>query len=162
MDFFKIALDFENETENYYRLLADKCISNEGVKNILIFLANDHHKHAQSLVDMENKKCKNILPTEAFKAAKKLFQSMKETKSAFNCNINQVQLYKKALDLVSKKYDFYIDSIDKLSCPDNQSVLKQIAEEERGQKIVLENIIEMIEKPTQWVENAEFYHFDEY
>lgn len=55
-----------------------------------------------------------------------------------------------------------MDSINKLDFPDSKKVLQQIAEEEKQQKVVLENIIEMIERPDNWIENAEFYHFDQY
>lgn len=37
---------------------------------------------------------------------KKLFEEMQKNKETFSCNIDQVRLYKDALKLVSRKYDF--------------------------------------------------------
>ena len=162
MDFLKYSLEMEEETKNYYLELAEKCVSNEGVKNILIMLAGEHDKHSEAFKKMEADTCTGMDNSDSFKAVDKLFKSMKENKATFSCDIDQVELYKKALNLVSKKYEFYNDALQKVDCPDNKAVIKQIAEEEKHQKYVIENIVEMVTRPDVWVENAEFYHFEEY
>ncbi len=162
MEFFETALEMEKETEQYYRSLAEKCVSNTGIRNILNFLAEDHAKHFSNLELMKNDDCGTMAESTSYEEAKKHFSAIQKERDLFKCDIDQLQLYKKALNLVEKKLNFYMDSIDKLDCPDKQSVLKQIAEEEKHQKNVLENIIEMVEQPNRWVEDAEFYHLDQY
>lgn len=162
MDFIKYALEMEKETKDYYLDLAEKCVSNTGVKNILVMLAGEHDKHSDTFKKIEEDKCTGMDDSESFQAVDKLFRSMKESKHTFSCDIDQVELYKKALNLVSKKYDFYQDALQKVDCPENRQAIEKIAEEEKHQKYVLENIVEMVTRPEAWVENAEFYHFDEY
>jgi len=43
-----------------------------------------------------------------------------------------------------------------------RALIHRIAKEEKRHAVVLENIIEMILRPEQWVENAEFNHMEEY
>jgi rubrerythrin len=38
----------------------------------------------------------------------------------------------------------------------------QIAEEEKKHYWILENILNFISRPQNWLENAEWYHLDEY
>ena len=91
-----------------------------------------------------------------------LFKEMKMNKKTFSCYIDQIDLYKKALDLVNKKCDLYSDMLKHVTCPENEIVLKKILSEENHQKFVLENILEMVTRPDNWIENAEFYKVEEY
>ena len=43
-----------------------------------------------------------------------------------------------------------------------QTILKELIAEERKQLNVLDNIIEMVSRPQNWLDNAEFFHLDEY
>ncbi len=162
MDFINYALEMEKETKNYYIDLAEKCVTNEGVKNILLMLAREHEKHSEAFKQIEEDNCSGMEDTDSFKEVDKLFRTMKENKQTFSCDIDQIELYKKALNLVTKKYDFYQETLEKVECPESRKVIEKISQEEKHQKYVLENIVEMVTRPDVWVEDAEFYHFEEY
>jgi rubrerythrin len=162
MDFIDFALELEKKTIENYRTLAEKCQSNEGVKNILLMLAEDHEKHTKTLKDMPNKVAVEMNETEAFREARELFVSMKKDKTPFSCDIDQVRLYEDARDLVLKKLQFYMDIVEKIEGEENKALVKKMAEEEKKQSIVLDHIIEMVRRPETWLEDAEFHHLDEY
>jgi hypothetical protein len=162
MDFIEYALKMEDKTKHYYLELADKCIQNEGIKNILNMLASEHEKHYDTLKLMEQDKCNSMEKTESFKEVDEIFNQMKQNKETFHCDIDQLTLYEKALNLVEKKYNFYSETLKNIDCPENKKIIEQIRAEEKHQKYVLENIIEMVNRPLVWIENAEFYHFEEY
>jgi rubrerythrin len=162
MNFFKFALEMEKKTIESYRMLAEKCQSNEGVKNILLMLAEDHKKHTRTLEEMQNKAAVEMKETGVFREARVLFTNMQEDKNPFSCDIDQVKLYEDARELVLKKLQFYTDIVDQMETEENKTLLKKMAEEEKKQAAVLENIIEMIRRPQTWLEDAEFHHLDEY
>jgi rubrerythrin len=162
MNFFKFALEMEKKTIESYRMLAEKCQSNEGVKNILLMLAEDHKKHTRTLEEMQNKAAVEMKETGVFREARVLFTNMQEDKNPFSCDIDQVKLYEDARELVLKKLQFYTDIVDQMETEEDKTLLKKMAEEEKKQAAVLENIIEMIRRPQTWLEDAEFHHLDEY
>jgi rubrerythrin len=162
MDLIKYAIEMEEESKKYYLELAEKCANNEGVKNILKMLAFEHEKHSEAFQFINEDQYQKLENSVSFREVDKLFKKMKADKQTFSCDIDQVDLYKKALDLVRKKYDFYKEALSTVESLDSKKLLKKIVEEEHHQKYVLENLVEMVTRPDKWLENAEFYHFDEY
>lgn len=162
MDFFEFALGMENKTIKNYRSLAEKCQSYEGVKNILLMLAEDHKKHKETLLAIERGASVEMEETEAFREARRVFSNMQKDKKPFSCDIDQIKLYEDARDIVLKKLQFYLDVAEKMEKEESKTLIIKMAEEEKKQAVVLDNIIEMVRRPATWLEDAEFHHSDEY
>ncbi len=162
MEFFEFALEMETKTIESYRALAEKCQSNEGVKKILLMLAEDHEKHTDTLREMQTSSVVEMEETEVFREARRVFSDMQNNKSPFSCDIDQVRLYEDARELVLKKRQFYEDIAAKLETEESRALVAKMAEEEKKQAVVLDNIIEMVRRPETWLEDAEFHHLDEY
>jgi len=162
MKFFETAMDLEKQTEKYYLDLANKCAAKEGLKNILKMLAGDHAQHFTKFMEMRDDSCSEMPATDAFRQTIVYFKQLKEKKETFSCDIEQVNMYKKAKELVQKKSNFYGDSVDKIECPQNKALVEEIIDEEKKHLLVLDNLIELLERPDSWVENAEFFHLDTY
>ena len=60
MNIFEYAMDFEKDSENYYRNLA-KDTQQPGIKKILLMLAGEEVKHYQALEEL-SKNVKTKLP----------------------------------------------------------------------------------------------------
>jgi rubrerythrin len=162
MDFLEFALEMENRTIKSYQALAEQCQSHEGIKNILLMLAEDHEKHTETLKELEARSDVDMEETEVFREARRVFSEMQKDKNPFSCDVDQVKLYEDARDLVLKKLQFYEDVAAKVETGESKAIVRKMAEEEKKQAVVLDNIIEMVRKPETWLENAEFYHSDEY
>ena len=162
MEFFEFALEMETKTIESYRTLAEKCQSNEGVKKILLMLAEDHEKHTDTLKEMQTSSLVEMEETEVFREARRVFSDMQNNKNPFSCDIDQVRLYEDARELVLKKRQFYEDIAAKLETEESRALVVKMAEEEKKQAVVLDNIIEMVRRPETWLEDAEFHHLDEY
>ena len=162
MDFFEIAMEMEEKTVANYQKLSERCTSNKGIRTILTMLARDHEKHVQTLKGMKDKSCAVMGTTEAFSKARRLFEDMQKGKETFSCDLDQIQLYLQVRDMVLKKMRFYDEMKDEADCAGDRLILEKIADEERRQSIVLDNIIEMVNRPNMWLEDAEFNHLDEY
>ena len=162
MNFIETALELEKRAIQMFRDLAGQCASNEGIKNILNMLADDQEKHKQAFTEMLESSCGEKMSAQIFSRVKGLFERMQEDKKTFSCDLDQLNLYKQARDLVLKKQSLYTDMADSVDCPGDREVLRTIADQERRQSIVLDNIIEMVNRPNSWLEDAEFNHLDEY
>ncbi len=162
MEFIDFALEMEKKTIESYRALAEKCQSHEGIKNILLMLADDHEKHTVTLKEMQNRASVEMDETEVFHEARRVFSSMQKNKNPFSCDIDQVRLYEDARELVLKKQRFYLDVAEKMELEEAKALVLKMAEEEKKQAVVLDNIIEMVRRPETWLEDAEFHHQDEY
>jgi rubrerythrin len=44
----------------------------------------------------------------------------------------------------------------------HKEIFLKLADEEKKHYFLLENIIDFVSRPQKWLENAEFYHLDEY
>jgi len=162
MEFFDQALEMEKKTVETYHELAEKCRTNEGIKNILQMLAHDHEKHAGILNKMRRESGAGMAKTQAFREAHMLFKEMHGKNETFTCDLDQLLLYKEAHDLVLKKAKLYAEMRDKADSEEERALLGKLVDEEKKQAEVLDNIITMVERPNTWLEDAEFVHLDEY
>lgn len=162
MNFIETAIEMEELTQNYYLDLAEKCAANEGLKSILDMLAKDHEQHVVKFTQMSKNECTELNDTTAYETTIDFFRNLQKDKETFSCDIDQLNMYYKALELVGKKLVFYNKCESDLDNKKNQTTLQEIIKEENQHRFVLHNIIEMISRPMEWVENAEFNHMEKY
>lgn len=155
-------LEFEKLTVERYQQLADSCVSHEGIRRILINLTNDHKQHIKALADINNELKKEIPATEVFKEIRIYFENIKNKKNPYSCDSDQLQLYLEALTLIQKKIKLYIETANAMEQEKDRNVVQKIVADEQRHAFVLENIIAMVRRPENWIENAEFNQLDEY
>jgi len=127
-----------------------------------LMLAADQEKHHEIFSRLKERKAPMAEPAKVFKHARALFEDMQNKRDTFSCDLDQLKMYEQARDLLVKKQEFYAQAMDRLESSDDRMLLKNIIDEENRQTIVLENIIEMVNRPNSWIEDAEFNHLDEY
>jgi len=161
MNIFDFAINLENEGEAFYRQLAERS-PNSGVKKILTMLADDEIKHAEVFEKMKKKTASEMAETQILKDAKDIFVQMKEAGDKIKTDINQIELYKKAQALEVKSENFYRQKALEVEKKKQRNLFLKIADEEQKHFYLLRNIVELVSKPHYWMENAEFFHLDEY
>ena len=165
MNIFDFAMEKEKFSEDYYRQLASKS-GNKGLATIFNMLAGEEARHYKIVSDMKKDIAPDLAETKVLSDAKDVFAKMRESAKSFNFNISDVELYKKALDIEKQSRDFYLEKADEIAEAREGMAQKEIfielAEEEKKHYFLIENIIEFVSKPQTWLENAEFYHLEEY
>jgi rubrerythrin len=157
---FEYAMQMEKDGEDYYRQLAQKA-GNNGVKNILTMLADEEVKHYNALEKIKTQKTQ-LAKSEILTDAKNVFVQIKEAGESFDFDINEADLYKTARDIEKKSRDFYTEKADEVTEEFQKELFLQLADEEQKHYVLLDNIIEFISRPEQWLENAEFFHLEDY
>ena len=161
MDIYSFAFDMEKDSESYYRELAEKC-TNEGFKNILNMLADEERKHQEYILELQKNNKSNYIESTILQDIKNIFAQMRDNKEDITINVSQLELYKKAQELEKESEEFYKEKANEASNDEEKDILIKLSKEENKHYFLLENIIEFVNRPQTWVENAEFNHLDEY
>ena len=94
--------------------------------------------------------------------AKTIFAKIRQSGEKFDFGDSQIDLYKKAQDIERESRSFYRQKAQESQDPRQKAILNQLAEEENKHYFLLENIIEFVTRPQNWLENAEFHHLEQY
>jgi rubrerythrin len=160
MEIYDYALKMEKDGETYYRKIAAK-IKNKGLQSILTMLADEEVKHYQAIENMRLDKYK-MAETTILDDVKNIFIEMKEQKQEFEPDQEQVKFYEKAQEIEKKSQQFYHEKASQTDHDEQKKLFENLAKEEEKHYFLLENIINFVSRPKQWLENAEWYHLEEY
>lgn len=160
MDIFDFAMRMEKDGENYYRQLVKKT-DNKGIKAIFTMLAEEEVKHYKTVAQMRTQR-PQMAETTVLADAKNIFAQMKESGEPFDFGAKQPKLYEKAQDIEKKSEEFYREKANEVEQQYQPELFLKLAEEEKKHYFLLENIIQFVSRPETWLENAEFYHLEEY
>ena len=160
INIFEYAMQMEKDGEDYYRQLVQQT-ANKGMRTILTMLADEEVKHYNAVEKMKTEK-PQIAETKILTDAKSVFVQIKESGESFDFDIKQTELYKKAQDIEEKSRDFYLEKANEVKEECQKGLFLKLADEEKKHYFLLENIIEFVSRPETWLENAEFYHLEEY
>jgi len=156
MNAYEYAMKIEKEGEVFYRQLAEEA-NQVGLSKIFTMLANEEVKHYKMFKQL-SKNTENVtIPTmEVFKEAKEIFSEMSKDAVAYTFEDQQIDFYKRAIKTEDKAYEQYIEKANELTNIQHKEIFIKIANEELKHKELLENILEYVEQPSNWIESAEF------
>ncbi len=160
MNVFDFAMKMEKDGEAFYRELAEKT-SDSGVKTIFNAMADEEVKHYKTFEGMKEGRAE--LPDTLFlKDMKNVFEKFRDEGGKVDFGEQTVDQYKKAMKLEEESEKFYRESAEQVKGKQQQEVMLRIAAEEHKHFQILENMVELIEHPDRWVEDAEWRHIVEY
>jgi rubrerythrin len=160
MDILDYAIRMEKDGEDYYRRLSRQT-DNRGLKTIFTMLAEEEVKHCKAIEEMKSGQ-PEMARTTILDDAKNVFVQMKESGERFDPDGKQAELYKKAQEIEKKSRDFYREKAAEATEGYQRELFLKLAQEEEKHGFLLENIIEFVRRPETWLEDAEFYHLEEY
>ncbi|HUS72558.1 MAG TPA: ferritin family protein [Sedimentisphaerales bacterium] len=160
MNIFEYAMQMEKDGEEYYRQLARQT-ANKGLQTILTMLADEEVKHYNTIKRMQTAE-PHMEETTILTHAKNVFVQIKESGESFDFDIQQTELYRKARDIEKESRDFYTEKANEVTEEYQKEIFLRLADEESKHYFLLENIIEFVSRPEEWLENAEFFHLEEY
>ncbi len=160
MDIFEYAMQMELDGKAFYLEIASKS-NNKGLKSIVEMLANDEQKHYEILKKLKDEN-PDMRETKVIESAKNIFSEMREKIDEFVKPASNIELFKKAQELEEKSRGYYLEKAKEVDAEYQKEILEKLAEEEKRHYFLLENIIEFVSRPENWLEGAEFNHLDEY
>lgn len=159
MDIYEFAMQMERDGERFYRNLADGS-SSQGMSRILTALADDEAKHYIIVKEMAEDVEPDMDKTTVLTDAKNVFAQMQGT--SLDLGGLQVEVYRQAQEIERQSREFYEEQAGQATKASARTILLEIADEEQRHYFLLDRIVEFIDRPRTWIENAEFNHLDEY
>lgn len=158
MNVFEYAMQMELDGKAYYEEAAKKVDSPE-LKKILMEIAGDEQKHYILFKSMKDGKDVEYVESEAtsiLKSVKNIFVTLKEENKDYSFPKDAKKVWEHARDVEKKAEAFYRDEAEKLDNEKNATILHKIADEEHRHWVTMENVINFIDKPNQWLEDGEW------
>jgi rubrerythrin len=156
-----LAQTMEKEGKAYYEKLATAS-KNKEIATIFTFLAKEEAIHLAAFEKLE--KGTGVVartPSVSTVKAAKLFGKLAAKSRIADEKESAEKSYKEALkleNLAIKQYTGMLKKADAL----HKIALQVIIEEEKKHAALMTALIDFIQKPGLWLENAEFNHLDDY
>lgn len=154
MDLFEFSIQMEKDAENLYRKMAENAPV-EGIKKVLLMLAEDEVKHRVAIEQLQKK-----LNVKAEKGValdiKTVFEEMKQDDSVTSMSVDAIDDYQKAVEIERRGAEFYKEKFAEADDPVSKQLFEALMKQETYHLRTCENLLEMVQKPDWWVENAEF------
>lgn len=163
MDIYDFAIDFEVENRKFYEECAKNTVHTD-LKQVFLELAKEEKKHENIVRQLKENKEVDEVESGILPKAKEAFNKIADNMPTGEDIMaeKQVDVYKKAIDLESKSYEFYTEKAEESDSELVKKTFKRLAEEEKKHEKIMDNIVEMVDRPNTWLEDAEWYHLEDY
>ena len=161
MNVYEYAMQMEKDGEAYYREGASR-VGHRGLKAILTMLADAEVAHYKVFSLMKEHKPWQAGDEPLLANVKNVFIKMKEEGNLEGLGGSEIELYKKAQDIEQKTETFYREKGAEVTEAAERETFLQVAAEEKKHYFILQQVIDFVSRPESWLENAEWYHLDEY
>ena len=161
MNIIDYALQTEKDGEEYYRAMAADA-NDVGVKKVFEILADAEAEHYRVFLQLKANKPVSRGEEKPIAKIKTLFSEMKQKGGQDTLSDAQVDAYIKARDIERKSQDTYRQKAEEMQDPEQKALCLRIAEEEGKHYIILDNLIELLQRPATWVEDAEWRNMEDY
>ncbi|MBD3346192.1 MAG: hypothetical protein GF401_14135 [Chitinivibrionales bacterium] len=167
MDILDYAKEIESQGIEHYSNLA-KEVELKELESIFEFLVREEKRHYEIFDSWQKESAvPSVDNTGILTQAKGAFQKLSDHfKTASFVAIDRDEAYNKALEFENKSISLYTDALDKLGDGMNdgkyRDTLKSIIDQEKKHARLITSLKEFQRHPGEWLENAEWYHFDQY
>ncbi|MFA6088934.1 MAG: hypothetical protein WC755_03655 [Candidatus Woesearchaeota archaeon] len=155
MEIFEMARNLELEGKALYEKRA-KVTKSENLKKVLNMIAKVEENHFDLFVEIQKNKKAGPIKHVDFKIAKQAFGVLRDEKFTNE----EIKDFEKMLVVEKKSEDYYKLHANDVSA--NTELILEIAKEEHRHYVLIQNLIELLRRPKQWVESEEFKRLDNY
>lgn len=163
MNPYEYAMKMEKEGRDFYLEQAGQ-MTDPTLKKIYEELAADEQRHYaifKALLNGEEADVKAAFKTDILKTTKNVFQQLKDANSEIVDFPQDVRdAWVKARDIEDHAEEFYREQAEKAKTDTEKDTWLTIAEEERKHYIAMDNVVNFIDRPNQWLEDAEWSNLD--
>ena len=160
-DTIELAKNIEQEGKRYYEKL-----SREGpvsaLTGIFKLLAEEEQKHYELFNSWQDASFPHPSSSGTVLAeAKRAFAALSSQFSLPETAYDYSKAYAKALELERKSISLYEDMLGKSLSSAQKNILSYLIQEEQKHEHLMEHLLEFVNEPKTFLENAEFNHLDD-
>lgn len=160
MDPIELAKNIEQEGKRYYEKLARETPVS-ALSGIFKLLAEEEQQHYELFNSWQKTAYPHPSSSGTVSAqAKRVFAALSAQFSLPETAYDYSKAYSKALELERKSISLYEDMLGKSTSPGEKSALTYLIQEEQKHEHLVEHLLEFVNEPKGFLENAEFNHLD--
>ncbi len=163
-DIFEYAMKMETDGRTFYLDQAQKAEQRQ-FKEIWEQLADDELKHYnlfKAIRDGHKATYDEGTHTTILAATMNVFEELKASGKDFTFAQDVAKAWKEAREVERKSEDFYRAKAKEVDSEAKRTILNRIADEEHKHFVTLDHVIQFLDRPKQWLEDAEWHHLEEY
>jgi rubrerythrin len=163
MSIFEFAMQMELDGKAYYEDLAAKTELPQ-FKKLLLEMASDEQRHYNLFKAMKDGGTATYdaeQATKIFASTRNIFEELKASGEQYIFGDDIREAWVKAREVEKKSEAFYRQKAEEVDNAEQKQVLLAIAAEECKHWTTIENVISFLDKPTMWLENAEWNSLDD-
>jgi rubrerythrin len=145
----------ELEGEKYYLRQAEINKLN-ALSVVFRMLAEDEHRHAEILQNKVKHLDYKLEQSETISEIDHIFKDLGDLKVEIKEIPNQIDAYQKALKAEKESIDLYTKSLAEATDEESKELFQYLVKQEQYHYTTLEELISLLSKAEEWVENAEF------
>ena len=160
MSTLQFAVKMEMDGQKYYQEQADN-FSDLPISKVFRILAKAEYKHAALIKKFASGEEMN-LSDHVSVDDKHVFSDLAPYVQDVSSIPRQLDVYRYAMEIEQKSIDLYVGLKEKSNQKDEKKLLDFLIEQEKSHYALFENLSEMVQRPEDWVEDAEFGNRKEY
>lgn len=158
MDIFEYAMKMEEDGRAYYLENAEK-MTIPGLKKVLLEMADDELKHYAIFKAMRNQEQAEYVESEKttiIHTVKNVFEQLKKENKSIGDESDTIKIWEVAREVEKKAEEFYREKANEIDDNRSKEILTKIADEEHRHWATIDNVMQFLEAPKQWLEDAEW------
>ncbi|MBU4438180.1 MAG: ferritin family protein [Acetobacterium sp.] len=161
MNSIEFAINMEIDGEKYYREQAEFNKDNS-LNAVFLLLAEDENGHAKLLQNELKKMTYELSDNETPANVNNVFKDKGDFKNRFEEIPNQLDVYRMALQMEKDSIALYEKFLNEAKDEQTKKLFGYLVKQEENHFKIFDNLITLVERPEEWVEDAEFGPREEY
>ncbi|WP_303868891.1 ferritin family protein [Acetobacterium wieringae] len=161
MNTIEFAIKMEVDGEKYYREQAENNQDNS-LNAVFLLLADDENGHATLLKNELAKITYDLADNKTLADTSNVFKKRGEFKNKFEKIPNQLDVYRMALEMEKDSIELYQKLYSESTDEQTKKLFGYLVKQEEKHFNIFDNLITLVERPEEWVEDAEFGIREEY
>ena len=128
-------------------------------------LAEDELRHYnifKAIRDAVGAEYKDSEKTQIVGTVKNVFDELKSEKREYSFNSDVQQVWQVALEVEKKSEAFYREKAGEVEDEKYKEILIKIANEEHNHWLIMENVLQFLDRPQTWLEDAEWNNLESF
>jgi rubrerythrin len=161
MDPIELAKNIEQEGKRYYEKLAKESPVS-ALSGIFKVLAQEEQQHYELFNSWQKTTYPHPSSSGTVSAeAKRVFAALSAQFTLPETAYDYSKAYSKALEMERKSISLYEDMLGKESSAEHKKTLSFLIQEEQKHEHLVEHLLEFVNEPKTFLENAEFNHLED-
>lgn len=155
MNSLEFAIEMELDGVRYYTEQAERNLGNK-LNAIFLMLARDEEEHARVIRKFIDGFDFKLTNNHTLREAKSIFSGEPDFTMDTKEQPDELDVYMAALDKEEKSIELYTELLESAEEERERELFEFLIEQEKEHHSIIDSILTLVNRPNDWVEDAEF------